>query len=776
MNAKPTFDRVAHWTAGIGPLLFFGVATVEGSLRAGYDPIADPISALALGPRGWVQQLNFALLFASLFSFVLVLRTQLRQGAASIAGPGLFFLMTIGIALAGSFTMDAPGAPLSLVGRLHLVGGFLFFPSMPVALLVVARRFRRDVRWQHYFRYTLATGLFCLAALIFFLLFVGPPEFPRPFPGIAGMVQRLQLLPFFAWMALVTRYAYREAPTHLEGTMNPILRSRSNVVLLAIGFAQVACSRPTPAVSSAASETATEAAVDALGGHSRKVTTTSAEAQRRFDDGLAYLYAFNHDEAIRSFEAAAAADPTCAMAYWGVGLANGPHINFNAVPPERAAAATAALAQARRHAEHGSEVERALIDALATRYRDPQPEDRKPLDTAYAAAMRAVARRFPGDADANALFAEALMDLRPWDYYAQDGTPHPETTEALSTLEAVMTDHARHPLALHLYIHVLEMSPTPERADAAADRLRELAPGLGHLVHMPSHIDVRRGRWAQAITANRKAIEADRRYRERAGKQGFYSVYMAHNHHMLGFAAMMTGRRGDAVQSFDRLVAEIPPEFLATSAALVDGYMAMPLEARMRFGDWEGILAAPELPEYFPISRALRHQARGVAFAAIRRVREARAELDLLRTAAAGVPQDAAFGNNAARDLLQVAELLLEGEVLYREGKVEEAIAKLERGAAAEDRLRYDEPPDWIQPVRHALGAVLLEENRFAEAERVFRADLAKLPDNGWSLFGLARSLEARGEPEQADRVRRRLKQVWAHDAVELESSCMCLQ
>jgi len=561
----------------------------------------------------------------------------------------------------------------------------------------------------------------------------------------------------------------------MKRALTPASRCLRGLLHASIALAWIACSKSAPAVPGATAQPPT-ATAPALGSHSRKITTSSAEAQRRFDEGLAYLYAFNHDEAIRSFRAAAAADPASAMAHWGVALANGPHINFAAVPPERASAASEALVLARRHAANGSDVERALIEALGARHRDPQPEDRKPLDVAYAAAMRQVAQRFPDDSDANALFAEALMDLRPWDYYMPDGTPHPETVEAIATLEDVMAEHPRHPLALHLYIHVLEMSSTPEQADPAAERLRDLAPGLGHLVHMPSHIDVRRGRWAQAITANVKAIEADRRYRERAGKQGFYSVYMAHNHHMRGFAAMMTGRRSEAVRSFDDLVAEIPPEFLAEGAALVDGYMVMPLEARMRFGDWEAILAAPELPEHFPISRALRHQARGVAFAATKRVSEARAELEALRAASTKVPKDAFFGNNAASDLLAVAESLLEGEVLYREGKVQEAIAMLEQGVASEDRLRYDEPPDWIQPVRHALGAVLLEQERFAEAERVFREDLAKLPDNGWALYGLARSLGARGRVDEARSVQARLDRIWAADEVELKTSCMCLQ
>lgn len=216
MSPKPTLDRVLHGIAGVGPLLFLAVATVEGALRAGYDPVAQPISALALGPRGYIQELNFALLAVSFFSFALVLRKHLRHGIASIAGPGVFLVMTIGVALAGAFRMDAPGATPTLSGQLHLVGGFLVFPWMPIALLLVARRFRRDPRWRPYFVYTLSTGLFCLATIVFFLLFVGPPGFPRPYPGIMGLVQRVQLLPFFVWIALATRRAFRPAQLESE--------------------------------------------------------------------------------------------------------------------------------------------------------------------------------------------------------------------------------------------------------------------------------------------------------------------------------------------------------------------------------------------------------------------------------------------------------------------------------------------------------------------------------------------------------------------------------
>ena len=279
----------------------------------------------------------------------------------------------------------------------------------------------------------------------------------------------------------------------------------------------LAC-RPTPP--SCRRRSRTSPLFDGLGKHTRPVTTSNPEAQRYFDQGLNFLFAFNHDEAIRSFAHAATLDPKCAMAHWGVALANGPHINFPLVPPERAKAAWAALAKAREHAKGGTEVEQALIEALAKRYADPQPEDRRPLDEAYAAAMRDVYKRFPKDADVGALFAESLMDLRPWDLWSADGKPRPETPEVVETLEAVLKHSPDHPLALHLYIHAVEASPEPGKAAAAADRLRKLAPGLGHLVHMPSHIDLRLGQWQKAVEANERAIAADTRIPEEGPRAG----------------------------------------------------------------------------------------------------------------------------------------------------------------------------------------------------------------------------------------------------------------
>jgi tetratricopeptide (TPR) repeat protein len=513
-----------------------------------------------------------------------------------------------------------------------------------------------------------------------------------------------------------------------------------------------------------------------LGNHSRKVATTSSVAQEYFDQGLAFLYGFNHDEAIRSFEAAAAADPKCAMAHWGIAIANGPHINNPKVDEAHAKAAWKALTKARELTGSASAVDQALIDALGKRYADPQPEDRKPLDAAYADAMRKVWEAHQDDADVGAMTAEALMDLRPWDQWTLAGKPQPGTEEVLQILNAVLAKSPKHPLAVHLLIHAVEASPHPERADAAADRLRDLMPGLGHMVHMPSHIDVRRGRWQEAVVANEKAISADKVYRAVIPQQGLYRIYMAHNHHMLAYAAMMQGQSLKAGSTIKELLASVPEDFIKKQAGLVDGFFALPFELHIRFGQWDDMLAEPKPREEFPVSTALWHYARGVAFAAKGQVDPAKGEQEEFRKAVKSIPATAVIGKNLAAQVFGVAEKMLDGEILYREGKVDEGIAALRDSAKREDRLRYIEPPDWIQPVRHALGAALLESGRFADAEQVYRDDLARYPQNGWALYGLSRALKQQGKQAEALAVKLQFDKAWEHADIKLTSSCFCLQ
>jgi tetratricopeptide (TPR) repeat protein len=510
------------------------------------------------------------------------------------------------------------------------------------------------------------------------------------------------------------------------------------------------------------------------GSYQRRVATDSPLAQKFFNQGLNFLYAFNHSEARRSFEAASKIDPKCGMAWWGIAATYGPHINNPMVPPDEAKLAVAALRKANALASRMSPADRALLHAESVRFVSPQPEDRSGLDRAYAAAMKQAWAKFPKDPDVGAFYAESMMDLRPWDFWTPEGKPQPGTDEITRTLGRVLALSPNHPFALHLTIHAWEASPTPGKASAAADRLRNLQPGLGHNVHMPSHIDVRTGDWKKAILANEKAIEADNRYRTKRPRQGFYRVYMAHNRHMLGFAAMMVGQGDKAIRAMDEMVASIPPEYLKENAAFIDGYAVMPLEARLRFGKWDEILAAPMLPDYLPLSRSMQHAARGVAYAAKGMPREASAEQMMFAESRKKLPAEAIMGNNMASMILDVAEHMLDGEIRLAADDMDGALKSLRMAVRAEDQLRYDEPPDWIIPTRHVLGVALLKAGQNAEAERVYREDLKRLPNNGWSLNGLAEAMQRQGKAG-AGQVRAKFLQVWQGADTPIKSSCLCV-
>ena len=515
---------------------------------------------------------------------------------------------------------------------------------------------------------------------------------------------------------------------------------------------------------------------DNLGTHSLAVSTRSAEAQRYFDQGLRFVFGFNHGAAIRSFQEAARLDPACAMAHWGIALASGPHINFPVVPPAAAALAWTELQLARQHAAGCTPVEQALIGALGHRYADPQPEDRSPLDRAYADAMRKVWRQYPDHPDVGALFAEAMMDLRPWDQWPPKGHPQPGTDEILATLDAVLQLDLNHPFANHLYIHAVEASPQPQRALAAADRLLTLQPGLAHNVHMPSHIYIRTGDWHKAVESNRLAVAADRAYRRIAGPaRGFLPVYVAHNDHMLAYAAMMTGQSALALKHVRDLVAGLPPEFMQEFGFVAEAWLAMPLEVLVRFGRWDDILAEPEIAATNRFSHAFQHAARGIAHAAKGDTAAARLSQRLYLEAAKAVPADQiAAGNNTCHAVLAIVTPMLEGEILIREGQVDAGLAQLRAAVELEDQLRYDEPPGWMIPVRHSLGAALMAHEHFAEAEAVYREDLTRLPDNGWSLFGLAEAQMRQHQMGDARQTLERFKAVWRKADLTITSSCLC--
>ena len=523
---------------------------------------------------------------------------------------------------------------------------------------------------------------------------------------------------------------------------------------------------------------------EGLGSHTRPVSTTNAQAQRYFDQALIWTYSFNHDEAIRSYQRAAELDPNLAMAYWGIALCHGPHINNPMMDEPRAIAAWEALQKAQDAVSTGAPAEQALIAALATRYTDPSHppipftfEDRAPLDRAYADAMAEVYARFPDDADIATLYAESLMDCRPWDLWnPETREPRPETPKVVAALEHALELDPDHPGANHYYIHAVEASTQPEKAAAAADRLRTLVPASGHMVHMPAHIDVRVGRWAQAAEQNRQSTAIDAAYRQLSPSQGIYRIYMAHNDHFLAWTCMMLGRRQEALAAARHMIATIPEGFAKDAAPFVDPMMLVEMEALMRFGMWEDILKVPEPAAYHPIARAYRHFARASAFAAMNRIADAQREQSLYAAAAAAVPENAMMVQNPARKILDIAAHTLAGEIAYRQGDIDTAVVELTKAVEIEDTLRYMEPPDWFQPSRHALGAVLLTAGRTAEAEKVYRADLERWPENGWALFGLWRSLEGSGSGAEAAAMKTRFEKAWATADTQITATCLCVK
>ena len=511
---------------------------------------------------------------------------------------------------------------------------------------------------------------------------------------------------------------------------------------------------------------------DGFGGYHRDVSTDSDEAQQWFDQGLQLLYGFNHDEAIRSFQHAAEIDPDLAIAHWGEAYALGLHINNPQMGQEQSEKAFAAAQRALEKIDNASPVEEALIRAVAERYAMPVPEDRTPLDEAYAAAMEQVWADYPDDADVGALFAESLMNLQPWDLWTKAGEPKGRTLDVVATLERVLEIDPNHPGANHFYIHTVEASNEPERGVAAADRLRTLVPGSGHLVHMPAHIYARVGRWAEASDANVAAIEADRAYFAVAPEPDFYALYFIHNIHFLSWSAMMEGRYETAMAAARELERDIPQSFLKEWTFIADGFMPVTYHTMIRFGKWEDILQERKPEDYRRLSLSLWHYARGIALANTQRVSEAREELEAFEEVAATVPEDWVVGNSAASDVLNVARHMLKGEIAFKAGNPDEAFAYLRTGVEFEDQLNYDEPPDWMQPVRHALGALLMAEGRHEEAKAVYLEDLEKYPENGWALLGLSKALEAAGEDTTSVDARR--AKVWARADVSPVASCYC--
>jgi tetratricopeptide (TPR) repeat protein len=514
--------------------------------------------------------------------------------------------------------------------------------------------------------------------------------------------------------------------------------------------------------------------IDDLAAYHRPVTCSSVEAQRFFDQGLVLYWGFDHAEADRSFARAAALDPDCAMAYWGLALSAGPHINNPTMDEEASRRAHENVSRALELLPKASLVEQALITALAKRYAWPPPADRRELDVAYAEAMRAVYRSFPHDPDVSTLYAESLMDLRPWDLWTKEGKAQPGTPEILEVLQLTMAEHPLHPGANHLAIHGWEMSPTPQRALGAANRLRDLVPGASHLVHMPAHIDLRLGRYDDAIRANQKAIDVANARVARSGGGGMFAMYRAHNYHFLVYAAQFEGRHELADATARELVEALPPEIVDELPQFVEGFLATPYHVWVRFGRWQEILDAPEPGPGLPGTRAHHHYARALALSALGRLAEAEKERTAFERAFLDVPEDYSIGNNSTRTVLAIGRSMLAGELAYRSGDLDAAFAHLREAVRADEALRYDEPWGWFQPAAHALGALLAEQGRFAEAEAVYRRDLELHPENGWALRGLEECLRQTGRAAEADEVLARFEKSWARADVEIRWSCYC--
>ena len=508
--------------------------------------------------------------------------------------------------------------------------------------------------------------------------------------------------------------------------------------------------------------------LQSLGTHVFPVSTKNKQAQLFINQGVNLAYAFNHAESHRAFREAARLDPGLAMAYWGQALVLGPNINALMEPNEEPNAFELARKAASLKAK-ASPRERSLIDALLERY-SGKPEDRRARDVAYAAAMRKVQQQFPDDLDITMFYVESVMDLRPWGYWMGDGRPHEGIAEVVSLTERVMAKHPKHPGALHMYIHLME-AYSPHKAEKAADTLLTLMPAAGHMVHMPAHIYQRVGRYADAARSNELAIVADEDYITQCRAQGLYPMaYYPHNVHFLWFAATFEGRGAAAIENARKLAAKVSDETLK-QVPILAAFRVVPYYALTRFARWDEMLKEPE-PADHPFLRGVWHYARGTAFVAKGQLEDAERELarvnEILQDKALDSPL---FSPNTGRAVFSIAPDVLTAEIAAARKDYDKAVAHLSRAVRLEDGLVYTEPSEWHYPARHALGAVLLEAGRPAEAETVYWDDLRKNPDNGWALSGLVAALRAQNKQEAAAIAEARLQKAFARADVKPSSS-----
>jgi tetratricopeptide (TPR) repeat protein len=491
------------------------------------------------------------------------------------------------------------------------------------------------------------------------------------------------------------------------------------------------------------------------------VSTANPDAQKFFDQGLTFIYAFNHHEAVRSFKRAAELDPLMAMAYWGIALALGPNINLD-VDPEREKAACDAIQKAFSLASKAPKSERSYIEALARRYSIDPKADLKKLAVDYKNAMGELVKHYPDDLDAATLYAESAMDLRPWQLWTTDGKPAEGTEEIVTVLESVLRRDPNHPGAIHYYIHAVEASPNPERALAYAPKLPSLIPAAGHLVHMPAHIYQRTGDYESAALSNQEAARADEAYIKYTGAQGIYPLmYYSHNLHFLAIAYSMEGRFADAMNAARQLESNIRPHI--KEMPMLEGFMTVPPLLLVRFRRWDDIekLARPE--QSMKATNAVWHFARSMAFLAKSRTTKAEREQKAFLEAVKAVPAEATFGLNSASKVLKIADYVLAARIAGTATKPDSktVLESLRKAVEIEDSLAYDEPPAWFLPVRESLGGALMMTGDYAGAEQVFRADLEKNRRNGRSLFGLVESLKAQGKTHAASLVEQSFEKAW---------------
>ncbi len=500
------------------------------------------------------------------------------------------------------------------------------------------------------------------------------------------------------------------------------------------------------------------------------VSTGNAQSQRFFDQGLRQIYAFNHDEAARSFQRAADLDPKLAMAYWGVAEAVGPNYNDPA-SDDRFAAAHTAIQKAVDLSGSASPAEQVYIKAMALRFPPDPKADRRQAAEAYHGAMREVVKQFPDDLDAATLFAESGMNLHPWGLWMVDGTPREGTEEIVATLESVIKRDPNQLGAIHFYIHSVEASKSPERALAGANRLAAMAPAAGHIVHMPAHVYIRTGDYAAAVKTNQEAAAVDQAYIKASGAQGIYPLmYYSHNLHFIAMCSAMNGDYSEANKNADLLAAHVAPH--VTDMPPLEGFMTIPIAVNVRFHKWDEILKMPRPDPEMKIMTVFWHFARGMALAAKGKVNEAEPEYQVVSDAEKNTPEDVIFAmpvNNKAKDVLKIARDVLGAKIALAKKDNAGAIALLQSAVAAQDTLKYAEPEDWFFPVRESLGAALLMNGDNAGAEKVFREDLDHHPRNPRSLFGLQQALKAQGKEYDAGFVEKQLQASWKGGSTQLK-------